>query len=72
MQKKLDPFYVVTGNTFQLRSRLKSLGLLWHPERKVWYTTSSHTASMARYDLRMKKDVRVVDLNSDVRKEANG
>jgi hypothetical protein len=41
--KKLNDRVIVAGDTFNIRDKLKALGMKWDPTTKAWYTTAMDT-----------------------------
>jgi hypothetical protein len=44
--KKLNDRVIVAGDTFNIRDKLKALGMRWDPTAKAWYTTAMDTETL--------------------------
>lgn len=61
-----------TGNTYPIRSQLRSLGGEWDPQRQVWIVPAGTMRQRADMDrLSRSGGVRVTPISSDERDEAS-
>ena len=58
-----DQLYIVQGQTYHSKDKLKELGCFWHPDRRMWCTSSNHTANMVKHSL---PHLRITEAVSDV------